>query len=159
VFLKNKPTLSIRKPEATSLNRITAFTKLEVDRFFSNLLEIVNKHNFTPDRIFNIDETGITTVHKPRPIIAPKGQKQVGVATSWERRKTMIVCCAMSASGTYVPPLFTYARMRMAESLKRGGPTGSIYDCSKNGWITDEVFLIYIKHFAAFTKASQANPV
>jgi hypothetical protein len=159
VFLKNKPTLSIRKPEATSLNRITAFTKLEVDRFFSNLLEIMNKRNFTPDRIFNIDETGITTVHKPRPIIAPKGQKQVGVATSWERRKTMIVCCAMSASGTYVPPLFTYARMRMAESLKRGGPTGSIYDCSKNGWITDEVFLIYIKHFAAFTKASQANPV
>jgi hypothetical protein len=143
VFLKNNPTLSIRKPEATSLNRITAFSKLKVDRFFSNLVEIVNKHNFTPDRIFNIDETGITTAHKPRPVIAPKGQKQVGVSTSWDREKTMTDCCAMSASGTYVPPLFIYAKMRMAESLRRGGPTGSIYAWSKNGWMTDEVFLIY----------------
>jgi hypothetical protein len=47
----------------------------------------------------------------------------------------MTICCAMSASETYVPPLFIYTRVRMAESRKRSGPkpTGNLYAYSKNG--------------------------
>lgn len=86
-FLQRNKDISLRQPEATSLNRIEAFNKAEVMLFFSNLESVYERYNFEAHRIFNVDETGITTVQKPGRIMAPKGQKQVGAATSWERGK------------------------------------------------------------------------
>lgn len=51
-FLKRNPELSLRKPEATSINRILAFNKIEVDRFFNNLMAVMEKYKFAPSRIF-----------------------------------------------------------------------------------------------------------
>lgn len=54
-FLKRNDRISIRKPEATSVNRIKAFNKVEVTNFFQNLEEVNAKYNFQPDRIYNFD--------------------------------------------------------------------------------------------------------
>lgn len=43
------------------------------------------KYKFGCQAIWNIDETGVTTVQHPDKIIASKGSKQVGAATSGER--------------------------------------------------------------------------
>lgn len=109
-FMGRHPELSFRKPEATSLNRIQAFNKDEVGRFFEHLENLLSKFRFSPNRIFNVDETGITTVNRPNRIIGPKGQKQIGAATSGERGKNITVCCCMSAGGSFTPPLFIFPR-------------------------------------------------
>nr|XP_013189802.1 unnamed protein product [Amyelois transitella] len=85
-FMNRHPELSIRKPEATSINRILGFNKTEVTRFFSNLESVMTKFNFEAQNIFNMDETGFSTVHEPDNIIALKGRKRVGAATSWETK-------------------------------------------------------------------------
>lgn len=118
-FLKRNPTISLRKPEATSINRITAFNNDEVSRFYENLTTVMDKYQFPPTKIFNADETGITTVQKPVKVYAEKGQRRVGFITSAKRGKTTTIMCAISASGIYVPPLFIYARKRMNIQLKR----------------------------------------
>lgn len=158
-FLKRNPQISVRKPEATSLNRVMGFNEQEVKHFFENLDEVTKKNNFQPSRIFNVDETGITNVHKPSSILAPKGQKQVGGATSGERGRTVSVCCAFNAVGSYVPPMFIFPRERMGPAFERGGPAGSLYRCSKNGWMTDHLFQDWLKHFADFCTASKETPV
>lgn len=89
-FLKRRGNLSIRRPEATSIARITGFSKHRVSEFFRNLKEILDKCNFPPNRIFNCDETGITCVQKPGKILAEKGRKQVGRLTSLERGKIQL---------------------------------------------------------------------
>lgn len=119
-FIKRNPSIALRKPEATSINRITAFNKEEVTIFFNNLEKVQGKHNFEGHRKFNIDETGISTVQRPGRILAPKGMKQVGFATSWERGKNITVVCGFSTSGIYVPPMFIYARKRMNLQLQKG---------------------------------------
>ncbi|KAJ8728916.1 hypothetical protein PYW07_006612 [Mythimna separata] len=81
-FLQRHPDLSIRKPEAISTNRILGFNKTDITLFFNNLEKLME-----PQMIYNVDETGITTVQETEKIIAPKGQKRVGSVTSWEREK------------------------------------------------------------------------
>ena len=47
----------------------------------------------------------------------------------------------------------------MQASLERGGPNGSIYKCSKTGWMNEELFLDWIKHFKEHTGSTPENPV
>ncbi|XP_044733230.1 jerky protein homolog-like [Chrysoperla carnea] len=158
-FLKRNPEVSVRRPEATSINRILAFNSQEIKLYFDNLKQIMIKHKFPPHRIFNVDETGINSVHRPDKILAAKGLKQVGAATSWERGKNITICCCISATGQYIPPMIIYPRQRMPASLERGGPNGSIYKCSKSGWMNEELFLDWIKHFKEHTRSTLENEV
>lgn len=158
-FLKRNPRISVRKPEAISIQRITGFNKTEVSKFFNNLEEVMTKTSFPPQDIYNIDETGITTVQETEKILATKGQKRVGSVTSWERGKTITVICCMSAVGTFVPPMFIYPRKRHSPQLEKGGPLGAVYENSKNGWTNDELFIKWLQHFVKTAKPSEEKPV
>lgn len=158
-FMSRHPQLSFRKPEPTSINRIMGFNKIEINRFFDNLENLFQKHSFPPTRIFNVDETGISVVNRPKKIIGRKGQKQIGAATSGERGRNITVCCCMSASGSFTPPMFLYPRKRMMPVLEKNGPPGSIYKCTKSGWMTEDMFFIWIQHFANIHKPTNDDPI
>lgn len=159
-FLRRNPKISLRKPETTSVNRITAFNKTEVERYFQNLQRVQEKYKFLPDRIYNVDESGISTVPKEsNKRLGPKGIKQFGIISSWERGKNITVICAFSASGSYIPPLFVFPRKRMSPQLQKNGPSGAIYTCTDNGWSNESVFSLWLKHFQSKILSSPDNPV
>ncbi|RZC37992.1 DDE 1 domain containing protein, partial [Asbolus verrucosus] len=83
--------------------------------------------------VYNVDETGITTVHSPTKRLGPKEVKQFGAKTSSERGKnvTAIFCC--NATGQFVAPMFIFPRKRMTTALQKNGPLGAIYSCSPTG--------------------------
>jgi len=158
-FQARNPSIRVRKPEATSLNRVIAFNPEAVKMFFDNLRIVMDKYNFSPSQIWNMDETGITTVQQPQTVIAAKGQKRLGAMTSGERGRTITVVCAVSAAGSFIPPMFIFPRQRMASGLSTDGPIGAIYHCSKNGWTTAELFLVWLKHFVENSTCSKEKPV
>lgn len=151
-FLARHPRISLRRSEATSLNRVIAVNRNDVKLFYDNLEVVFEKHKFPASRVYNVDETEIC-------ILAEKGQKQVGTITSDERGQTTTVVCCMSAAGDFVPPMFIFKRERMNNCLGRNGPVDASYHCSKSGLITEDLFLEWLKHFAQYVNASKEDPV
>ncbi|XP_018330787.1 uncharacterized protein LOC108740803 [Agrilus planipennis] len=151
--------ISVRKPEATSINRATAFNKTEVQRFYKLLEELMEKQKFLPKNVYNCDETGVSTVQDPGKVCAAKGQKRVESITSWERGKNITLLCTMSTAGGYIPPMFIFPRKRMTPTLGKDGPTGAIYRCSDNGWTNEDLFLEWLRHFTQHAKPSAEEPV
>ncbi|KAB0803126.1 hypothetical protein PPYR_00096 [Photinus pyralis] len=157
-FLKRNG-LSIRKAEGTSMNRATVFNKQEVDHFYKLLGELIEKYHFLPKNIYNADESGFTTVQEPGKVLAAKGQRRVGSITSWERGRNITALCAMSATGGFIPPMMIYPRLRHSPALEKDGPVGALYKCSKNGWITEELFVSWLSHFCEHSKPSENEKV
>lgn len=158
-FMKRHPSISLRTPEATSLNRITAFNEADVKVFYDNLKAIQDKHHIQPDKIFNVDETGISTVQKNQKIVAIRGQKQVGKATSAERGSTTTVVCAFSAAGQYIPPFFIFKRKRMNPQLLKGSNLNMVGAVSDSGWINESLFVDWLHHFISYAKPTKEDPV
>jgi hypothetical protein len=146
-FMRRHNDISLRQPEATSLCRAVGFNRPAVDKFFKLLKAVTERESLTPDRIWNVDESGVTTVHTPKKIIANRGQKQVGKITSGERGQTSTVVCAMSAAGTYCPPMIIFARKRMSDLLMKDAPPLAIGAISDNGWINQDLFVRWLQHF------------
>jgi hypothetical protein len=163
-FLARHGDITIRTPEATSLSRASSFNEENTSVFFGNLSNIRERYKFEPKDIYNIDETGCTTVQKPGKVLAQTGVKQVGAITSAERGQLVTVCCAVNAIGNAIPPMFIFPRVHFKEHFLNGSPPGSVGTAYPTGWMTAENFLVFLRHFVkqvslVLLRAEKCRPI
>jgi hypothetical protein len=113
--MRRNPQLSVRQPDATSLARANGFNRDNVLHVFDLWESNITKLGFTPDNIFNLDESRFSTVQKrPHKIVAQKGKHQVGTVASGEHHKV----CAVSAAGVYIQSMIIFKARKWNNALR-----------------------------------------
>lgn len=108
--------------------------------YFDNLEDVIKRFKLQVSDIYNIDETGVTTVHTPNRIVAGRGIKQVGKVTSAERGTLVTMCCAVNALGNSIPRFFVFPRVYFKDAMLIGAPVGSRGYTHPSGWMTSMNF-------------------
>ena len=157
-YMSRHPNLALKAPEGMSIARAMAFNRTNVEVFFKVYTEAVARHNFMPDRIFNMDESGLSTVMKPMKVVCQRGQP-VASQVARERGAHMTFVGFINAAGHYIPPVFIVARKRMNPDFLRGTIHGSSVLLHHNGWMTHEGFLETLQHIREKTYCSTDNKI
>ena len=157
-FMNRHPRLTLKAPEGMSIARAIAFNKVSVNAFFNAYTSAMEKYAFTADRIYNLDESSLSTVMKPMKVVCEKGTP-VASQISRERGTTMTFVGIINAAGHYIPPVFIIPRKRMNESFMRGTIDGSKGILHQNGWMNGECFLGTIQHIQEKTFCSPTNKI
>lgn len=105
-FRSHHPNLTVRSPQPLSYCRAISANPAVISDFFAKLGAVCGRLNlFTkPMQIYNLDETGLTVVHKCGKVIADVSRRHVYSLTSAEKGKTHTVLSCVSASGIALPP-------------------------------------------------------
>ena len=142
-FKLRHPNLTLRSAQSLSHSRATSANDEIMRDYFAKLASVCARHNILskPMQIYNMDETGISIVHKPSRVIAEYGRRNVWAVISAEKGKTHTVLACASAAGYSLPPFMIYPRKKMTARLREGSFPGTVFHCSDSGWVTGELFV------------------
>ncbi|KAF2893655.1 hypothetical protein ILUMI_12510 [Ignelater luminosus] len=101
--------------------------------FFDKLKQVLERYKSTAREMFNLDETGTSTVSKVQKVLSKKGAKQMSQVASTERRGNVTQVGIITATDNALPPNWLFPMIR--------------YDASR--MLTSEGFLQVLTFFPA----------
>ena len=157
-FMGRWPELKTVKPQKLAIARAKSASRDAINKYYQELGTILTSNNLTnkPGRIYNIDETGISTEHTPPRIICDKDTNPQSVTSP--RGSTVTVIAGGNALGNNIPPYYVFPGVRWNDSLLSGASVGAAGEMSKSGWSSSDVFRNYLtKHFATYANISSGT--
>ena len=126
-LMRRHPQPSLKAATSTSLARAQGFNRERVKKF-SDFIErtVEDNNNLDTSRIYDVHETGLTTVQKKsRRVVSMKVRSKICSVSSGERGVNTITVCCVSDAACYVPPMLIYKRARRCNDFKDGVPPGT----------------------------------
>lgn len=128
---------------------VAAFNKSHLETFFNQLADVWDRHKFSVEDVWNVDEVEITTLKIP-------GNKRPGAGETWA---PLTICVAVNAIGNSVPPMIVFPRAHFKDYFIRDGPPGCTGTANPSGQMTVDNFHTYMNHFIKHVKPSLQQKV
>ncbi len=145
-FMQRWPQLSLRKGDALAQSRAAGVNAVSINNYFDLLKKTLTTHRLLdcPNRIYNMDESGLPLDHKPPKVIALKGAKKVHCRTSGNKMQITVLACA-NAGGTVIPSMVIFEGKRLNPEWTKGEVPCTLYGMSDKGWTDMELFSYWMK--------------
>ena len=105
--------------------------------------------NYTPNRIWNVDECGLGDVPQPTAVVGITGECTFQTVSGEKPQNSTIVSC-MSAGGLAMPPLIIFKANKIKPEWWEAAPTGYMIRGSATGYINGRLFKEFGEHFVQF---------
>ncbi|XP_062567747.1 uncharacterized protein LOC134229990 [Saccostrea cucullata] len=148
-FLHRWPDLKVASPQKLTTCRAEAASRHKLNSYYKELSSIMTRHNIrqSPEQIYNIDETGISTEHNQPKIICSKSTKPQAITSARSSLTTTIA--AGNAIGNHLPPFYVFKGKRWSDDLLKGSVPGAEGIMTETGWSNTQVFEKYLTEFFA----------
>ena len=140
-FLKRQDDLSLRRGDNTANVRMDAVNEDTITHYFDLLKKTLEENGLinSPERIYNVDETGVPLDPKAPNVVTRKGTKKVRYRSTGKKGQITVVACG-SATGQIIPPTVIFESKHVKNAWTRNELPGMSYGCSDSGWITADLF-------------------
>lgn len=137
-ILSNKLCQNVKRSRA-------AINEETINSYFDELALTVK--DVDPSMIVNYDETNITDDPGRKKVVVRRGTRHPERIIDFSKSSTSVMFSG-SANGTLLPPYITYKAGNLYDSWTESGPKGAVYNRSKSGWFTLEIFEDWFKKIA-----------
>ena len=156
------PQLVRRKPQQLQLVRARCTKEEVINHWFIECLkptlDSLGRHDHR-ERVFNVDKVGFPLSGRPSSVLVRRGTKSSQCMTPGSGQDNITVQVACSASGYLLPPYVVYTGQRLMDDLTYGGPLGTRYSVSANGWMTGPTFINWLKVLFLLSSLPPERPV
>uniref|UniRef100_A0A1B0DQE4 Uncharacterized protein n=1 Tax=Phlebotomus papatasi TaxID=29031 RepID=A0A1B0DQE4_PHLPP len=146
-FLKRHRTISIRKPEDTSVVGSTVFNRTNLKSYYESLQTVMQQHNVDSSRIWKLSTVDLSTM------------LQATECVSKEKEDNVSIVVIVNASGDYMPPVYIFPRNETQMENIEGVPDNAITLFNENGRMNSEEFLRTLENIKDHTAPSKKHPI
>ena len=122
-----------------------AVNEESVNDYFDELTVTIK--DVEPSMIINYDETNVTDDPGQKKVVVRRGTRHPERIIDSSKSSTSVMF-AGSADGTLFPPYITYKAGNVYDTWVENGPKGAVYNRSKSGWFTLEIFEDWFRKIA-----------
>lgn len=102
----------------------------------------------TPQKIFNLDETGLQINNNPGKVVTNKGAKMVNCVTIAEKGKTISAITCVNVEGSFLLPCCIFKGKRKKIEFENGlPPGGKVIMSEKSAYVTNDIFFQWFRKF------------
>lgn len=128
--------------QGQSIQRGKGLSRAEVAKFFDLLIAVLIENDLLdkPEKIFNMDESGVQLNNKPGKVLAKKGTRAVKSLTFGEKGETITVVACCNAIGNFLPPVLIIKGVNKKPEFEGLPPGSKVYMQKKSAYISSELF-------------------
>ena len=148
-FLARHPKVILQSTQPLSYSRAVSANPDAISDHFAKLGSMYARLNIfsKPMQIYNVDECGVSVVHKGGKVLSKIGRKNVWATTSGEKGKNHTIVSCVSAAGSLLSPFLIYPREQLTEKLMASAYPGTRFNCSDSGGMTQELYMEWFRFF------------
>lgn len=116
-----------------------------INQYFDELQQSMN--GVLPNLAINYDVTNITDDPGCKKVVVRRGCRHPERIVDSTKSSTSVMFAA-AGDGTLLPPYVTYKAENLYTTWTESGPKGTVYNRSKSGWFTLEIFEDWFRRIA-----------